>query len=67
MKFGALPPPEHEWQLGKTVATIRFVREAEAYLALDDDDIDYKFRSILNQQIKLAKEGKLTLLEGIKW
>jgi hypothetical protein len=29
MKFGALPPKELEWQLGKTVAAIDLVREAE--------------------------------------
>lgn len=30
--LGALPPPGFEWEIGKTAATISFVREADKYL-----------------------------------
>lgn len=32
MKFGAILPPEQEWQRNKTAATILFVQEAERLL-----------------------------------
>lgn len=37
--FGALPPPEMAWQIGKTVATVSFVATAERFLATGPDKL----------------------------
>ncbi len=31
-KLGAMSPPNSEWEIGKTAATISFVKEAEKFL-----------------------------------
>lgn len=31
--FGANPPPDLAWQVGKTAASIRFVNDAQAWIA----------------------------------
>jgi hypothetical protein len=54
--FGALPPPEFAWQMGKTVATLDFVREAEQALATRTD-LDDGERYQLQAAIDRMKEG----------
>lgn len=57
--FGALPPPELAWQMGKTVATLDFVREAELALAGTDLEADEKYK--LEAKIDRLKDGSENL------
>lgn len=52
---GAVPPPECEWQMGKTVASIDFVRDAEAVI----DDLRKKIDAIKTGEVVLY--GDLTV------
>ncbi len=56
--FGARPPPELEWQMGKTAGAIRFVKEAEKLLADPERVLSAKQRDALTERAKLLKEGK---------
>ncbi len=38
--FGAMPPNEFAWQMGKTAASISFVRESENYIDKLQKEID---------------------------
>lgn len=66
---GAMPPPQFAWQIGKTAASIRFVNEAEAYLAslpqakfAFDTENDMTTRhDALRAQIADLKSGKEVL------
>ena len=49
---GALPPAEFKWQIGTTVASVDFVREAEDYIGAMQD-------SIKNVQDKYEECAKL--------
>ena len=57
-KFGALPPPGFEWQIGKTAASITFVGDAEAFL---ETCLDAKKVDLLRQAIDKIKDGSLVL------
>jgi|GEM_PF-3760362 len=57
--FGALPPPDLAWQMGKTVATLDFVREAEQALAGTDIEPDEKYK--LEAKIGRLKDGSESL------
>ncbi len=51
-KTGVVPPSGFEWELGKTAASISFVKDAELYL--------------LNCQIKEEKELLTTIINQVK-
>jgi hypothetical protein len=57
-KFGALPPPGVEWQIGKTAASISFVNDAERYIVgcNNADEIER-----LKKAAQEVKEGKRVL------
>ncbi|MEK7603541.1 MAG: hypothetical protein AAB461_00260 [Patescibacteria group bacterium] len=61
-KFGALPPPGIEWQIGKTAASISFVGNAEAFLKTCRDE--QKSR-LLSEVIKKVKGGSVVLQEWL--
>jgi len=51
--MGALPPPGLEWQMGKTAASIFFVKEAESAIGW------------LLSQIEAVKKGELVLYDEV--
>ena len=57
-KFGALPPPGMEWQIGKTAASIRFVNDTERFLETyrDTDKAE-----LLREAVRQVKNGELEL------
>ncbi len=55
---GALPPKDLEWQVGKTVASINFVNDAEKYLENCGDE---PIRMNLEAEIKAIKNGTKVL------
>ena len=58
-KYGAQPPPELAWQIGKTVATLDFVREAEQALAGTELEPDETYK--LEAKIERLKDGSESL------
>jgi len=58
--FGAVPPQMHNWQIGKTPASIRFVQLSEQYLENGDDD---EKAFALREAIADIKSGKLVFDE----
>ena len=56
--MGALSPPGFEWEMGKTAATIRFVREAVAYMA---DKPKVSPIRMLEQYVERLKSGEEVL------
>lgn len=56
---GCPPPLSLTWQIGKTVATIRFVKEAEEYLA-NVKEVE-SLRTLVND----LKNGKFQLLDQL--
>lgn len=66
---GARPPAEHAWQIGKTAATIKFVKDAEQYLATlpvaklaFDAEIETERRhDALRAQVTALKSGEVLL------
>lgn len=61
---GALPPPELEWQIGKTVATIDFVRAAEAAFLTRTGMAEREAR-LLRAYVDRLKSGQLVLNEAM--
>jgi hypothetical protein len=60
-KHGALPPPRAQWQIGKTAASINFVRLAELYITeLSGDPVAV---TILCELIDKVKRGEIVLPE----
>ena len=59
-EFGAKPPQDFEWQMGKTAASIRFVGEAADYAALSADSNEAEK---LNEAIEKVKSGEVVLTE----
>ena len=57
---GAFPPPGKEWMIGKTLASVRFVDEAEAALATRDD-IDEREKYVLRTLVQAMKDGQAIL------
>jgi len=63
-KFGALPPADKAWEVGKTAATIRFVREAEEYIQsgqAEADGIQPNQALELGRAVRDLKSGERTL------
>ena len=56
--YGARPPQEFEWQMGKTAASISFVLDAEDYLtnATDLDQV-----RVITDAIEKVKSGEQVL------
>jgi len=61
-KFGALPPPGMEWQIGKTVASIRFVNGTEVFLETCQDTDKAE---LLREAILKVKNGELVLYDWL--
>ncbi len=61
-KFGALPPPGMEWQIGKTAASIRFVNDTERFLETCQDTHKAE---LLREAIRQVKNGGLVLSSWI--
>ncbi len=61
-KYGALPPPESAWQIGKTAASIAFVNDALRYVAtcIDTEEI-----AKLQTAIADIKIGKTVLTDWL--
>ena len=59
-KYGALPPPGLEWQVGKTAASISFVYDAEIFLKSCHDT---KKTDLLLAAIQQVKDGSLVFNE----
>lgn len=57
-KFGALPPPGMEWQIGKTAASIRFVNDTERFLETCQDTDKAE---LLRGVVRRIKNGELVL------
>jgi len=57
-KFGALPPPGAQWEIGKTAASISFVNDAERYIA-NCSNADQADR--LKKAVQEVKEGTKVL------
>lgn len=62
---GALPPPEIEWQIGKTVASILYVQNTEAFLAsLPKAKFSFDIEAqheLLRVRVAKVKEGVVIL------
>ncbi|GEM_PF-3736466 len=59
-RFGALPPKEFEWQLGKTAGSIAFVRSCYQVLVEGSETLKTE-NEILNFGIEAVKSGKLVV------
>jgi len=59
--YGALPPRGEEWQDRKTAASIKFVKEAEKYIAR----CSVKDSETLKEAIERVKSGDLIFLHWI--
>lgn len=57
-KFGALPPDQFGWQMGKTAASISFVNDAVYTLT---NDPSHKYQDLIIRLISLVKEGTLVI------
>lgn len=57
-KFGALPTEYAAWQIGKTAASIRFVRDAT--IAMENSNLEPLDRGILEEGIRMIKEGEMS-------
>ena len=57
---GALLPPEHEWEEGKTAGTICFVRSIENYLS-SAHEVSPELSRFLASAVRLAKEGHVVV------
>jgi hypothetical protein len=60
---GANPPPGVEWQLGKTAASIRFVNDAENFIAsgnASEDDIQ-----LLREAVSAVRSGERVLTQWV--
>lgn len=55
---GAKPPSRQSWQMGKTAASIKFVKDAELYVQVTRDLVAVRD---LNKAIKWIKDGSLVL------
>lgn len=54
-KYGAVPPQDLGWQIGKTAASITFVGEAETYVGTPED------KARLDAYVAKIKSGKVVL------
>lgn len=54
--FGAMPPAHAAWQIGKTAASITFVKDAMAI----QDGLD-RVKVALHQLIELVQDGKTVI------
>ncbi len=61
--LGALMPPGHEWEVGKTAASIAFVHEAERHMARSATDAATKKR--LEDAIAQIKSGQIVLQDWL--
>ena len=61
-KLGALPPPGMAWQMGKTAASITFVRNAELFLETCQDEEKSR---LLREAIQKVKDGSIVLQEWL--
>ena len=59
---GAMPPPDLNWQIGKTAATISFVQEAMAYMV---DKPRVSPIQMLERYVEQLKSGKKQLTEWL--
>ena len=57
---GALLPPGHEWEEGKTAGTICFVKSIERYLS-SDHEVSPELSRFLESSARLAKEGHVVV------
>ena len=57
--YGALPPIEKAWQLGRTVETLDFVRAAEAWL--DQPGHKTEDRVVIQSVIRTIKASRANL------
>jgi hypothetical protein len=60
--FGVRPPEGQEWQIGKTAATIQFVRQGEEVLSRDNH-LSQTDKVRLKNRIQALKKGDVVLLE----
>lgn len=63
MKLGSLPPEDQEWQIGKTAASIAYVRSANHILETESLTEAESLR--LKENINLVKTGKKILHEFV--
>ena len=61
-RFGAMPPPGLEWQIGKTAAAIDFVNEAESAF-LTRTDLTEREAQALRTYVRMLKDGHASLNE----
>ena len=54
--YGALPPPEFEWWMGKTAGAIRFVQDANALL--EDSSLSEEASGRLRRWVAAVMEGE---------
>ncbi|OGH86323.1 MAG: hypothetical protein A2493_01030 [Candidatus Magasanikbacteria bacterium RIFOXYC12_FULL_33_11] len=59
--FGARPPSGGNWQIGKTEASVRFVSDAQKFLASCEDET---MKNRLQEGIDKVKRGEMVLTEG---
>lgn len=59
---GALLPPESEWQLGKTAASVAFVVDAERFL---ERCRSAKKVALLREAIRRIKQGTLVISKWV--
>lgn len=58
--YGASPPADKAWQLGKTAATIRFVDDAERALA-GGTEMEEREKHVLRTLMQALKDGDAVL------
>ncbi len=61
-KFGARPPSNHAWQMGKTAASIDFVNKAESYIAASENTEEIES---LAKAIALIKADVIVLVRPL--
>lgn len=63
MKYGALPPPQFEWMMGKTAGSIEFVSDAQKFI--DSKEGSDEDRERLEGMIEAIKNGLVVVTENI--
>lgn len=61
--MGANPPPGHEWTIGRTAASMVFVREVERRLKAEDLDADMRDR--LTKAASDVREKRVELRKSL--
>lgn len=62
-KFGAFPTDYAQWQVGKTAASIRFVRDAS--IAMENINVSSLDKGILEEGIRMIKEGEISFSKWV--